>query len=57
MSNQTRMSLYPSFIQTMTVGLGVPPSHANHVTLSGAKSLLVGCTTDRELHPAPKVVI
>jgi len=57
MSNQTRVSLYPSFIQTITVGLGVPPSHANHVTLSGAKSLLVGCTTDRELHPAPKVVI
>jgi hypothetical protein len=26
--NQTRVSLHPSFIQTITVGPGVPPSHA-----------------------------
>ena len=26
--NQTRVSLHPSFIQTITVGLGVPPGHA-----------------------------
>ena len=28
MSNQTRVSLYPSFIQTITVGPGVTPDHA-----------------------------
>ena len=27
-SNQTRMSLYPSSIQTITVGPGVTPDHA-----------------------------
>ena len=27
-SNQTRESLHPSFIQTVTVGSGVPPDHA-----------------------------
>jgi len=47
MTNQTRMSLSPSCIQTLTVGPGITPGH---VPLA-----LVGCTTDRELHPAPKV--
>jgi len=51
-SNQTRLSLKPSSIQTVTVGLGVPPNHVLSVV-----EALVGCTTDRELHPAPKVVI
>src|SRR5215216_4616849 len=51
-SNQTRRSLRPSSIQTVTVGLGVPPSHVLSIV-----EALVGCTTDRELHPAPKVVI
>ena len=43
MSNQTRMSLYPSFIQTITVGPGVPPDHVLRL-----RSALVGYTTDRE---------
>ena len=42
-SNQTRLSLIPSSIQTVTVGLGVPPSHVLSVV-----EALVGCTTDRE---------
>ena len=42
-SNQTRLSLIPSSIQTITVGLGVPPSHVLSVV-----EALVGCTTDRE---------
>jgi hypothetical protein len=29
MSNQARMSLSPSHIQTVTVGPGVPPGHAS----------------------------
>jgi len=40
--------LLPSSIQTFTVGFGIQPNHAQ---------ALVGYTTDRELHPAPKVVI
>ena len=52
------MSLHPSSIQTITVGLGVPPSHASPCWRLGVtKDLLVGYTTDRELHPAPKVFI
>jgi hypothetical protein len=47
----------PSSIQTITVGLGISPGHTHLPILSDAKDLLVGCTTDRELHPAPKVVI
>ena len=49
--NQTRVSLHPSSIQTITVGSGVPPDHVLRL-----RSALVGCTTDRELHPAPKVL-
>jgi hypothetical protein len=56
--NQTHVSLHPSFIQTLTVGLGVSPSHASSCWRQGTnKDLLVGYTTDRELHPAPKVFI
>jgi len=50
MSNQTRMSLSPSTIQTVTVGPGIPPGHVLRL-----RSALAGCTADRELHPAPKV--
>ena len=59
MSNQTRMSLHPSSIQTITVGSGVTPDPVLRL-----RSALVGCTTDREFtctdrkcHPAPKVFI
>jgi hypothetical protein len=43
----------PSSIQTVTVGPGVSPGHA----ADGHPELLVGFTTDREFHPAPKVDI
>lgn len=64
--NQTRVSLHPSSIQTITVGLGVSPGHAFwsqpacwRIRRSKLPHsiLLVGYTTDRELHPAPKVFI
>ena len=47
----------PSSIQTITVGLGISPSHTDLLTLKECEDLFVGCTTDRELHPAPKVNI
>jgi hypothetical protein len=46
-SNQTRESLVTFFYPDYTVGFGISPNHAR---------TLVGCTTDRELHPAPKVI-
>ena len=47
----------PSSIQTLTVGLGISPSHTDLRILKECEDLFVGCTTDRELHPAPKVII
>jgi hypothetical protein len=46
-----RPAVEPSSIQTVTVGPGISPGHAAWCTR------LVGCTTDREFHPAPKVNI
>jgi hypothetical protein len=45
----------PSSIQTITVGLGISPG-PTHLFIKDEKDLLVGYTTDRELHPAPKVI-
>ena len=64
-SNQTHMSLSPSSIQTILSAL---ESHQIMLWTQEAcfrnlqeqalvLHMLVGCTTDRELHPAPKVVI
>ena len=50
----------PSSIQTLTVGLGIPPGHASlygEVYGLSVQETLVGYTTDREFHPAPKVDI
>lgn len=41
--------LQSSFIQTLTVGFGIAPNHA--------QSALVGCTTGRDLHPALKILL
>ena len=52
---RTRRPANPSSIQTITVGLGISPGHA--VRKHCASLWLVGYTTDREIHPAPKVDI
>jgi hypothetical protein len=46
--NKPKNGLKPSTIRTLTVGCGITP----HPALFTA---LVGFTTDREFHPAPKV--
>ena len=65
-STQTRAGLLiPSSIQTLTVGPGISPGHAwelessllKFTKASSCAPQLVGYTTDRELHPAPKVFI
>jgi hypothetical protein len=48
-AKQAQNGLQPSFIRTLTVGYGISP----HPALTA----LVAYTTDRELHPAPKVTI
>src|SRR5687767_7628203 len=53
-SNQTRMSLHPSFIQTITVGLGVPPSHAHLVILSGREGSARGLYHRSGITPCPE---
>ena len=64
-STQTAQVRVTFFYPDYTVGLGITPSHALlesgsllpqiPTASSRTPELLVGCTTDRELHPAPKV--
>jgi hypothetical protein len=69
-SNQTRVSLYPSFIQTITVGPGFPPDHAlvrsraippignsHAINLLHLRLRAVQVSKSYMCHPAPKVDI
>src|SRR6266508_7019077 len=54
MSNQTRVSLHPSSIQTVTVGSGVPPDHAHLVILSGCEGSARGLYHRSGITPCPE---
>ena len=58
-SNQTRMSLYPSSIQTITVGPGVTPDHAYLVILSECEESARGLyrRSGIHLHPCTDVTL